>query len=543
MNSIIRALKLRWYCCSLVLAYLLAPAAGAQPATLSVNGAETYQTLFGLGANIHYAAWTNQYLAPVIDALVDQAGLKVFRVVLDDTDWETNDVYTNGAGIDWDYFNTVYSSARFQHLWGLIGYLNQKGITNGVMLNFQGPGPAWMGQPITPGLEPAWAQMITSLLVYGRNTEGLKYNLIGPDNEMNLDPETQGVGTSGPGQYVTMLHDLVEDLDTNGVGDIQIVGPDLYDTSTNWMPDIMQDPVVMGNLAHFSIHSYNDDGAGSGGVTNWLDGTPYGDRGLWVTEYNVWCPSCLDGTGNTNGWDYSLGTAEYLLAHLANGASTALVWEGYDDIEATANGWSYWGLYAVSNINVFPYTYYPRKDFYTVAQLSKYLQPGAQHLGVSGDFGQLTVQAYYNAGLAQLSVVGVNTNETAASLTCALDSLPQFSSLNLYYTDPNTNLALAGTVPVVNGIFSTLIPPNCVFAINGQQVPPATPQLSYTVTEGGLILSWPATATNFSLIGALQPVTGADWWSVTNVPQLTNGQFQVYVPAEPYATYYRLIWP
>ena len=236
---------------------------GAQ--NITINGAQTYQILDGLGANIHYYAWTNDDLVPVLDALIDQGGLKVFRVVFDNTDWEATNVYvsTNTNTIDWDYFNSIYSSARFQHLWGLIGYLNQKGISNGVMLNFQGLGPAWMGQPLTPGYEDNWAQMIASLLVYARNTEHLQFSLVGPDNEMNGSPNVQGVATEGPGQYVTMLHDLANQLDDNGIGDFQIVGPDLSGSSTNWMPDMVGDPTVMGKLAHFSMHSYLGDGDGS----------------------------------------------------------------------------------------------------------------------------------------------------------------------------------------------------------------------------------------------------------------------------------------
>jgi O-glycosyl hydrolase len=533
----------RWSVLFALLLGMLLPTRAARAASITVDGSQTFQTLDGLGANIHYFAWTNQDLAPVIDALVDQAGMKVFRVVFDNTDWEAQNVYTNGV-IDWDYFTNVYSSARFQHLWGLVGYLNQKGISNGVMLNFQGVGPAWMGQPLTPGYEDVWAQMLTSLLVYARNTEGLKFNLLGPDNEMNADPSVQGVATSGPLQYVTMLHDLVQELNANGLGDVKLVGPDLANSSTNWMPNLLLDPLVMSDLAHFSVHDYAVDDTDSYGVTNWLDNTAYADRSLWVTEYNVWCPTCQSGGGNYNGWDYSLGTAEYLLGHLANGATTALVWEGYDDFEATQGpGWSYWGLFGVDNINATPKTYTARKDFYTVAQLSKYLQPGAQRLGLSGGTGQLVVQAYYNSNSAQLSIVGVNSNSTTVNLNCTLASLPEFDSLNLYYTDPNTNLALAATIVVTNGSFSATIPANCVFAINGMQVPPDPPTLQSTVVSNGLMLSWPATATNFTLMSTTNPLIISSWTAVTNVPQAVDGEFEVLVPSSPLPLYFRLQWP
>ena len=526
-----------------LLGWLLAANAFAGTQNITIDGSITNQTLDGLGANIHYFAWTNDDLVPVLDALVDQAGLTQFRVVFDNADWEATNVFagTNVNLINWNYFNQVYSSARFQHLWGLIGYLNQKGITNGVMLNFQGVGPAWMGEPLTPGLEDTWAQMIASLLVYARNTEGLQFHLVGPDNEMNLYP--QGITTSGPNQYVTMLHDLANELDNNGIGDFRIVGPDLANTSTNWMPNLTQDPVVMAKLAHFGVHDYTY-GTDSVGVTNWLDTTAYADRTLWVTEYNEWCTSCQDGGGNDNGWAYSQGTVQYLLEHLANGATSAFVWEGYDDYEATQGpGWSYWGLFGVDDINAVPKTYTPRKDFYTVAQVAKYLQPGAQKIGVSGQVGQLILQAYYNAGSAQLSIVGINTNAATANLAVALASLPEFSSLNLYYTDPNTNLALAATVPVTNGSFAVTVPANCVFAINGQPTLPVSPSLECYYGTNGLTLEWPSTATNFVLVTAPNPAPSAAWSVVTNAPQSVDGEFQVVVPLSATPQYFRLRWP
>ena len=155
----------------------------------------------------------------------------------------------------------------------------------------------------------------------------------------------------------------------------------------------------------------------------------------------------------------------------------------------------------------------------------------------------MVLQAYYNAGSAQLSIVGVNTNATTADVTCALASLPEFSSLNLYYTDPNTNLALAATVPVVNGSFSVTVPANCVFALNGQQVPPAAPTLQYAFGTNGLTLMWPGTATNFTLVATTNSAPNATWCVVTNEPQLLGGQFQLLVTPGATPQFFRLRWP
>ena len=521
---------------------LLSGMAHGETRSVTIDGSQTFQTISGFGANVHYFAWTNNDLKPVLDALTGQGGLTLFRVIFDNTDWEATNAFTGTNQINWNYFNALYATDRFQHLWGLIGYLNQKGITNGIMLNFQGPGPKWMGRPLTPGLENAWAQMITSLLAYARNVQHLQFNLVGPDNEPNT--ATEGIEPSGAAQYVTMLHALANQLDSNGLGDFRIVAPDLSYGTTDWMPQLANDPVVISKLAHFGLHSYCPAGEDSVGVTNWLYQTVYANRGFWMTEYNTWCASCESGYGNPNDWTDAREMVQYLLPHLANGASAGLIWEGYDSYEATLGpGWSYWGLFGVDNINAIPKTYTARRQFYTLAQIANYVRPGAQQIAVSGPVGQLVLQAYYNPGCGQLSLVGVNTNSGSQPLSCALASLPAFTNVTLSYTSSVTNLAVAATVPVTNGGFAVTVPGDCVFAITGQRVPPASPLLQCSFKTNGFTLTWPGTATNFTLFTTTNPATNAVWYVVTNSPNVVGGQYQVFLPITTNPQYFRLRWP
>ena len=333
------------------------------------------------------------------------------------------------------------------------------------MLNFQGPGPAWMGNPLTPGYEQEWAEMIASLLIYARNTRHLQFDLVGPDNEPDLSYE--GVAVNNASQYVTMLHDLAVMLDANGLGDIRLVGPDLASGGTAFIPQLTNDPVVMAKLAHFGLHSYSAGGAGSSGVYNFISQGGYANLGFWMTEFNVWCRSCETGGGNTNGWTSNRGTAEYLLGHLANGARAGFVWEGYNSIEGTLGpGWSYWGLFGVDSTNAGPKTYTPRKDFYTLAQIAKYVPAGAQRITASGST-TLELQAFYDTNSGQLTITGVNPGASSVTFSGALASLPAVANLELIYTTSTTNLCDAGRVPVTNGSFSTVVPADCVFTLTG----------------------------------------------------------------------------
>ena len=119
----------------------------ARAATITIDGSVTNQTIEGFGVNINYWGWTNQELKPVIDGLIDGAGMTLFRIVVNNG-WEATNDNDDPNVMNWDYYNALYGSPDFEKVWGLISYLNQKGITNGIMLNFQGPGPDWMGSTL-----------------------------------------------------------------------------------------------------------------------------------------------------------------------------------------------------------------------------------------------------------------------------------------------------------------------------------------------------------------------------------------------------------
>jgi O-glycosyl hydrolase len=517
-----------WCCVGIaILALLPALRSPASTVTVTINGAQTYQVIDGFGVNANHRSWTNNELQPVLDALIDQAGMTLFRVIYDRTDWEATNANGNSAVItNWTYFNTVYSSPDFEKMWGLIAYLDQRGMSNGVSLNFQGIGPSWMVNSstsiLTPGYEDEWAEMITSLLVYGRNTRHLQFGLVEPENEPDIS--VQGIQVVNVAQYITMMHQLALDLDTNGVGDIRFVAPDLANGGTSWLAQIMSDPVIMAKLAHFGEHSYLAGGGNSAGVYYFLQQSAYPDRNFWMTEFNVWCSDCESCVGGATGWSYFRGTAEYLLAHLANGASAGLVWEGYDSYYMIHNCWSYWGLFAVDDINAVPKTYTPRKNFYTVAQISKFVRPGAQQIAVNGSTSPLVLLAFHQPDTGQLTLTGENTDSRPATLSGTLTNLPSITNLDLYYTSSTTNLCHSATVPVANGVFTAIVPADCIFSLSGFSPPKIAVSLLFSNQAKNIVLSWTSLQTNYVLEGTTN-LNPPSWLPVTNTPQ-PNGEQQ-----------------
>jgi O-glycosyl hydrolase len=504
-----------------ILLTLWLPSLTVSAAPVTFDGSVTNQVIDGFGVNANHRSWNGDELKPVLDAFIDQAGMTLFRVVFDQTDWETNNDNGDPAVMNWDYYNAVYGSATFTPLWDMMQYLNSKGITNGSYLCFMGSAPSWLGgHNISDGLEPEWAEMITSLLHYARNTKGIGFNLVAPDNEPSQWSE--GIQISTASQYVTALQALAQRLDANGLSDVRFIAPDYISGGTSYIPEMLANSVIMDKLGRWGVHPWM--APGSSGVYDFIRSSAYPNINFWVTEYNVWCSGCDTGTRGTYDWNYCKGTATYLMQYLADGASAGIVWEGYDSyyIHATPS-WSFWGLFSVDNEKASVKTYTPRKNFYTVAQISKWVRPGAQRIGVSGSVSSLSpLLAFRHEGLGQITIVGINNSDSAVAMSGVLASLPTVSSLDLYYTSATTNLAYRGSVAVNNGSFNATIPADCVFTLTGF----AGVNVALTSPVNGAQFNEPATipleataATSSGSIANVQFYAGSDMLGEsTNAP-------------------------
>ena len=185
----------------LLLLFLIARPAGS--ATVTIDGSVTNQVIDGFGVDANYWHFNNDELWPPIDALIDQAGMTLFRVVVNNG-WEAVNDNDDPAVMNWTYYNAIYSSPEFEKLWSVISHLNQKGITNGIILNFQGPGPDWLGgDSLFNGYEDEWAEMVASLLIYARTNRHLQFNLVGPNNESDMGGEGIAMSTE---QYAARAH-------------------------------------------------------------------------------------------------------------------------------------------------------------------------------------------------------------------------------------------------------------------------------------------------------------------------------------------------
>jgi hypothetical protein len=448
---------------------------------ITFDGATTYQTIEGIGVNVNYRSWGETNLPAILDAYRDEAGASLLRLTFDLSDWEATNDNNDSSNFNWTVYDPIYSSPGFNRLWDLLDHLNHLGYTNRVILTFMGWGPAWMmdsdGRSLKPGMEDEWAEMIASALIYARNTRGVQLNLVTPNNEPDIYNE--GIRIISGAQYADTLHRLAQKLDAAGITNLWFVGPCRSNGPTNFLAELTADATVMARLKRFSTHAYNKDQGNAAAAYSWITNSPYADRTLWMTEFNAWCGSCdTSDTGFFNQWVNARDTAQHLFYHLQGNASAALAWEGFDSIYAHHyTNWGYFGLVGVDNINAPVKTYTPRKSFYTVAQASKWIRPGAKRIAVSEpDTWPLTfLTAFKHDALGQVTISGVNISTNSYLLDGTLTDLPAVTNLAIYYTSAATNLAFGGSMPVdPSGDFAAVIPADCVFTLVGFTARPLT---------------------------------------------------------------------
>jgi len=443
--------------------------AGPQdPVVITIDGSDRLQRFDGIGVNAHTASWDGDSLKPAIEALVYSMNATVWRVILEtEQGWEDQNDNDDPSSFNWDFYNQVYETPKFRKAWEMVAFLNRLGIRDGVMINLMGRLPEWMGKNVVaPGLEEEYIEMIVSMLCYARFHRGLQFKLLGPMNEPDIRNEGP---TMDSRQYARILDRLVQRLDEAGLGDLRIVGPDTANMGkliSDYLPAMVEKPAVMDRVAYIGAHSY---GGYTHDLRSALKSSPYPALPFWMTEWNAWRDGLDDGQLGVYDYPYAAECVRHLLGLLKNGASAALVWEAYDSLYEHHNEygrppskWSLWGILAYDQRTE---TYNPRKHFYAISQVSRFIPPGSEQVGLKYSAEGLTAVAFHDPASLKTVIVGENANADPLRLAVRIQGLPSPSRLQLTYTDQADNLKSGQPVALQSGRFDVSIPPKCIFSL------------------------------------------------------------------------------
>jgi O-glycosyl hydrolase len=335
--------------------------------------------------------------------------------------WEEVNDNNDPFIFNWDYYNQLYETPKFQKAWGMIAYLNTHGVTDKLMINFMGSVPGWMGKKtIKPEYEDEYVEMIVSFLYYAKNKHHLQFGLISPTNESDWHNEGPELDEK---QYARILRKLIDRMSALGMGDVLYVAPDpasMGNGIKKYIPELMKDTVIMSHMAHFGLHSYGGYYANADSA---LKNSPYPRSDFWITEWNAWRDGLDDGKIGVYDYKFASECLGFLLDLLKHGATAAIEWEGYDSYyeHHAPSLFSYWGILEYHPDTK---TYTPRKHFYAIQQVSKFVSPGSFELAVSGKKDSLTVLAFYDTSLNNITIVGINTGSSAANIRGNLANLP-----------------------------------------------------------------------------------------------------------------------
>ncbi|RPH98371.1 MAG: hypothetical protein EHM72_12845 [Calditrichaeota bacterium] len=473
--------------------FLLAPSTKPAETTLHINPAQNHQTIEGFGVNINPAWWYNgdygdaAVVQPAIDLLLDSLGATIVRAVIEEIDWEAVNDDDDPHHFNWNYYDGVFSNARFQGTWKTLRYLNQKGIRKNLMISFMGAPPAsppasppmaaaepqhsWLGgidHSIDPAMEDEFVESLSALLYYARHKAGIDFNLVSPMNETDVisrsksaehpDGIVEGPHIPDAVQYVRITKKLALTLDAIGMSDIRFVAPDaawdgLFDAC---LDETIKDSTLMSKYACWGVHQYGNDAANYQKIIS-RPANPL--KSFWVTE--------TAGIGN-------------LLGQLDDDAAAFIFWDGFDCVyqharrngygEVPPNDWAFWmgeeGKPLLA-YNAADHTWTPRKPFYEFAQVFKFIKPGAVRIDATEEDSNLVAHAFCNPD-KQLVIVGRNNGSAAMTLTGTISGVAATQALKVYRTSPTMNLERdSADLSIESGRFSLSVDAGTTFTLVG----------------------------------------------------------------------------
>ena len=456
-------------------------------AKVEIDGSGRYQSIDGFGVNINTAWWYDgeyqktDLVKPAIDLLIDSLGTTIFRAVIEEIDWEAVNDNSDPDTFNWDFYNQVFSGTKFQGVWNTLRYLNQKGITGGLIISLMGGPPAaeplaapdnqksWMGgtdYSIDSTMEDELVESIAALLYYARNTAGIQFSLVSPMNETDIissskstehpDGIVEGPNIPDAIQFTRIVKKLGKKLDEIDMGDIHFVIPDAGGDRlfADCLVEMIKDPYIMSKLAHWGVHDYG----GSADNYRKIVGNPANrNKSYWVTE--------MAGIDN-------------LLGQLDDGAQSYIFWDGYDCVyqharrngygDTPPNDWVYWFGEDEGKplIEYVPSTknWSPRKQFYEFAQIFRFVRPGATRIESISDSENLVVRSFINPD-GQLVIAGCNAASENISIDGTFVNLPQINGFNMIYTTEDVNFQKTGNIVPVNNVIQVDLPANSIFTL------------------------------------------------------------------------------
>jgi O-glycosyl hydrolase len=445
--------------------------------TITVDGNTTHQTITGLGADINPNSWDGGNLKPALDKLIDEEGMKTFRVGDDMEDWESTNDDSSSSTYNWTYYNPIFdgttsfdtnrAGSNFGNVWAVIDYLHQKGIPDsGIILSNMGIGPSWMGgASLSSGKEDEYAETMAAEAYWGYS-HGHTFGYFSPNNEMDISAN-EGVSMSDT-QWADVMNRIAVRLNNLGLTGVKILGPETCCT-IGYFDAMKNYPTLMAKLDHFDFHDYTGQDYGA---ANAIAGT---GKDFWVSEYS---------------------NPDQMFTYLDQGASGLLMWEAYDSVynhailnghgSAPGNDSLSFGDTPVLAYNKTAKTYTPRTEFYEYEHLFKFVPIGSVRIGATSSSGNVRAEAFKDPVSGRVTIMGDSGDSSSDTITINLANVPSSPSYDVYQTATNSGYQFTKTATssVSNNSVTITVAAGALFTATSTNATP-TPTPSVTPTPTG----------------------------------------------------------
>jgi len=407
---------------------------------VTVNAAQTYQTIDGFGVNINSKQWQPR-LMPAMELLLHDLGASLYRLdIFGKSNWIDPDETLGPAGLNPARLESLYRGEIANRGWAMIRWLNEHGIQP--YLTASGIVPAWMlaSDGKTLADYEHFSEMMASLVDWAIHREGLKLSYFGPLNETDIgSPEGPGVS---PEEYPKVLEILDRQLTLRGLSGLKLAVPEQGSFGPDYIREITRYPSLAERIGVFATHCYADySPAQFADVCEAAAVFP--NAHLWMGEYGD-----LDQTGEKEWWVAWRMTSR-LLDMLENGYRAALVWDAYDNYHDHDEHWTIYGL-----LRTGLRAYTPKKRYHAQKQVFRSVRPGFQRIATAPDSSEVRALAFASPDRTQVAVVGMNTGVRPVNLNLVLEgfSPAMMGGKVVYYrTSESENCHRIAEIPVRGG--------------------------------------------------------------------------------------------
>ncbi len=269
-------------------------------------------------------------------------------------------------------YESVLSSAPYADSWRFFKRLDRAGVK--IVLGVWG-GPAQFTLDGTRRgvLDPAhyddYVEYVATLVHFIVHSQDVQLWATTIANE----PDGGDGNQIPPEGLAYIAHQLAPRVAADGV---KLYGPDTADSQTavQYLPALLNDPLVASNLAFVGFHQYYPSIQVSDVVAMVHQHLP--ELPVVVTEYTSFNFGDLDaGQEAHNEYGFTLDAAATLLSHYREGAAAALYWDAVDYLQPGHDAITRWGLLRGPDRD-----FARRPRYYGLLQILPYLQPGASIL-------------------------------------------------------------------------------------------------------------------------------------------------------------------